>query len=59
MRLKLERQLRLREDEIAMVKALQFSDQDWERIALDWQAWWAGELDRPLVMIESPPRRRA
>lgn len=22
-------------------------------------AWWSGELDRPLVMIESPPRRRS
>ena len=28
-----------------------FSQQDWERIAHDWTAWWEGDLDRPLVMI--------
>jgi hypothetical protein len=31
---------------------IKFTEQDWERIARDWTAWWAGELDRPLVMIE-------
>ncbi len=36
---------------------LQFTDQDWERIERDWTAWWAGDLDRPLVVIEDaePP----
>ncbi len=36
---------------------LHFTEQDWERVERDWTAWWAGELDRPLVMIESlePP----
>ena len=36
---------------------LHFTERDWERIECDWTAWWAGELDRPLVMIESvePP----
>jgi hypothetical protein len=28
-----------------------FDEGDWERIERDWRAWWAGELDRPLVMI--------
>ncbi|MGQ9493303.1 MAG: hypothetical protein ACUVR2_06020 [Anaerolineae bacterium] len=31
--------------------ALHFSEQDWERIQRDWMAWWAGELERPLVVI--------
>jgi hypothetical protein len=31
-----------------------FTEQDWERIERDWTAWWAGDLDRPLVMIEGP-----
>ena len=36
---------------------LHFTEQDWERIKRDWTAWWAGDLDRPLVMIENlePP----
>jgi len=32
---------------------LHFTEQDWERIERDWASWWAGDLDRPLVMIES------
>jgi 5-methyltetrahydrofolate--homocysteine methyltransferase len=32
---------------------LHFSGKDWERIERDWSAWWAGELERPLVMIEN------
>jgi hypothetical protein len=28
-----------------------FDQGDWERIERDWRAWWAGELDRPLVMM--------
>ena len=31
-----------------------FSWQDWERIKRDWTDWWAGEIGRPMVMIESP-----
>jgi len=31
---------------------LQFPDSGWERIAHDWAAWWAGELKRPLVVLE-------
>jgi len=36
---------------------LHFTDEDWARIERDWTAWWAGELDRPLVMVErvDPP----
>jgi hypothetical protein len=32
---------------------LHFTGEDWERIERDWTAWWAGDLDRPLVIIES------
>jgi len=32
---------------------LHFDQEDWRRIERDWSAWWVGELDRPLVMIES------
>ncbi len=28
-----------------------FHDEDWDRIDSDWNAWWSGELERPLVMI--------
>ena len=36
---------------------LRFKEEDWDRVAGAWRAWWAGELDRPLVMIEDaePP----
>ena len=36
---------------------LHFSEQDWERIERDWSAWWAGELERPIVVLEGsePP----
>lgn len=37
---------------------LEFSEQDWERHAENWIAWWENDLDRPLVIIESPPRSR-
>ncbi len=35
-----------------MTLRLHFSEKDWERIARDWAAWWSGELDRPLVVLE-------
>ena len=41
-----------------MIPALDFSDREWQRHTQTWNAWWAGELERPLVMIESPPRSR-
>lgn len=31
---------------------LRFTEADWERVARDWPAWWAGELERPLVVLE-------
>ncbi len=30
----------------------EFTETDWQRIERDWNAWWAGELERPLVVIE-------
>ncbi len=32
---------------------LHFTAADWARIERDWRAWWAGELDRPLFVIEA------
>ncbi len=32
---------------------INFTEQDWERIKLDWTAWWEGELDRPMVVLET------
>jgi hypothetical protein len=36
---------------------LHFTEEDWARLAQNWRAWWAGELARPLVIIEgwAPP----
>ena len=31
---------------------IRFTEKDWERICRDWEAWWAGELDRPLLTLE-------
>ena len=31
---------------------IRFTDADWLRIQRDWNAWWAGELERPLVVLE-------
>jgi hypothetical protein len=31
---------------------IRFTESDWQRIARDWNAWWAGELERPLVVLE-------
>jgi 5-methyltetrahydrofolate--homocysteine methyltransferase len=36
--------------------ALHFPEEGWERIRRDWSAWWAGELDRPMVVLECLPR---
>jgi 5-methyltetrahydrofolate--homocysteine methyltransferase len=33
---------------------LPFTEQDWTRLEQNWGRWWAGELDRPLVVLESP-----
>ncbi|MGE5124022.1 MAG: hypothetical protein ACM3H7_05850 [Acidobacteriaceae bacterium] len=34
---------------------LHFPENGWEVISRDWSAWWAGELDRPLVVLECLP----
>jgi hypothetical protein len=31
---------------------IHFCPEQWEQLNHDWSAWWAGELDRPMVMIE-------
>jgi 5-methyltetrahydrofolate--homocysteine methyltransferase len=36
---------------------LRFGPGDWERLERDWNAWWEGELERPLVMIEGQAPR--
>jgi len=36
-----------------MTVNIRFTESDWERIARDWNAWWAGELERPLVVLET------
>lgn len=41
-----------------MTAVFKFNDRDWERIEKAWNAWWAGELQRPLVIIENPVRGR-
>lgn len=33
---------------------LNFTPGDWERIERDWTRWWAGELNRPMVVMENP-----
>ena len=35
---------------------LSFTDQDWERVERAWSAWWEGELERPLVLIQEKIR---
>jgi len=34
-----------------IVPQINFSDQDWERVEQDTLAWWAGDLNRPLVYL--------
>ena len=41
-----------------MKSYLQFDEKDWERTERNWTAWWRGELDRPMVVIEAMARRR-
>jgi hypothetical protein len=35
-----------------MTIRIRFTENDWKRIEQDWNAWWAGELERPLVTLE-------
>jgi hypothetical protein len=32
---------------------LHFTSKDWERIQLDWTAWWHHEIDRPMTVINA------
>jgi hypothetical protein len=34
-----------------MTRCFAFTEGDWTRLENDWRAWWAGELERPLVTI--------
>ncbi|GAB4437840.1 MAG: hypothetical protein Kow00120_05260 [Anaerolineae bacterium] len=34
-----------------MTIKVHFTEDDWARIARDWAAWWAHDLDRPLVVL--------
>lgn len=43
---------------VALIPSLEFTQQDWADLTRNWEAWWVGELDRPLVMIASPLRPR-
>ena len=36
-----------------MTGALHFTDADWERTERNWSAWWQGELDRPMIVVEA------
>ncbi len=35
---------------------IHFDERDWERIQASWNAWWAGELERPLVVFQTYDR---
>jgi 5-methyltetrahydrofolate--homocysteine methyltransferase len=35
-----------------MSSSINFTQEDWEAMTANWTAWWAGELDRPLVIME-------
>lgn len=37
---------------------MHFLEFDWQSHEQNWTAWWAGDLDRPLVVIENPVRSR-
>lgn len=35
-----------------MTIEVSFTPRDWERVQRNWSVWWAGELERPMVVIE-------
>ncbi len=37
---------------------MRFTEFDWDRHERNWTDWWAGNLERPLVVLETPPRAR-
>jgi 5-methyltetrahydrofolate--homocysteine methyltransferase len=36
-----------------MIAALEFTAADWERTQRNWTAWWHGEIDRPMIVLEA------
>ena len=38
-----------------MTKWNDFSETHWKKVEVDWTKWWNGELERPLISIESVP----
>jgi hypothetical protein len=36
-----------------MIAALDFTAADWERTERNWTAWWRGEIDRPMIVLEA------
>lgn len=34
------------------------AETNWDKLTADWNAWWAGELDRPLIWIQSRGKQR-
>ena len=33
---------------------IKYTDDDWARLEHSWSAWWAGEIDRPMVNLVDP-----
>ena len=36
-----------------MTVALEFTASDWERTERNWTAWWRGEIERPMIVLEA------
>ena len=36
-----------------MTAALEFTASDWERTERNWTAWWRGEIERPMIVLEA------
>ena len=36
-----------------MADYCRFSDADWPKLEHDWNAWWTGDLERPMVVLET------
>jgi len=37
----------------SITKNVNFTEEDWKRLERNWTAWWEGELDRPMVILET------
>ncbi len=38
---------------MVVAKYARFGDVDWTKLEQDWGAWWAGELGRPMIVLET------